>query len=203
MTGPGLRLRRWAPFALTFATAAAVTGAALAGVGSRAQANDPNDTRGVLDVRRVWFDPEAAPPRWTVVTFAPWTPEQVRDRGVVFVFLDTMGSARSDYYAMVASTGHKLVGSLWQDPKRGPDVKIAGLDVRREGDLAVAVPIPLGRLDVGVFRTSYDWWVITTFTGRVCRATCVDRVPDDGAIEQPIGTTTPTATATPTGSPTP
>src|SRR5439155_4883430 len=98
--------RRIAPFVLAIATAAGITGVALAGLGGpRAQALDPNDTKGVLDVHRVWFDPEAAPPRWTVVTFVPWTLEQVRDRGFVFVFLDTMGSARSDYYAMVASIG--------------------------------------------------------------------------------------------------
>ncbi|MGZ5306206.1 MAG: hypothetical protein ACXWEG_05690, partial [Actinomycetota bacterium] len=60
-----------------------------------------------------------------------------------------------------------------------------------------------GPLEIGEVRTVYRWSVVTTFTGRVCRATCVDRVPDEGTFEQPIGTPTPTPTATPTGSPTP
>ena len=206
MSRTGLFVRRMVPFALTLATAGGITAAALAGIGgARAQVVDPNDTKGVLDMRRVWFEPEAGPPRWTVVTFAPWTPEQTRDRGFVFVYLDTVGNDRADYYAMIVSSGHRLLGSLWHDPKRGPDVKITGLDVRRDSDLTVAVRIPLGCLEIGTFRTSYGWFVVSTFTGRVCRATCVDRVPEDGFFEQPIGTPTPTPTptTTPTTSPTP
>ena len=59
-------------------------------------------------------------------------------------------------------------------------------------------------LDIGEFRTAYRWTVVTTFTGRVCRATCIDRVPDEGAFEHPLGSPTPTATptATPTVTPT-
>ena len=72
----------------------------------------------------------------------------------------------------------------------------SGLDVQRDTDLNVAVRIPLGLLDIGEFRTAYRWTVVTTFTGRVCRATCVDRVPDEGAFEHPIGSPTPTATPT-------
>ena len=202
MTRAGSRSRRMVPFAMALGAVAVITGVALAGIGgSRAQVVDANDTRGVLDIRRVWFDPEAGPPRWTIVTFAPWTPEQIRDRGYVFVFLDTVGSDRADYYAMIVSTGHRLVGSLWRDRKRGPDAKVTGLDVRRDSDLSVGVRIPLGRLEIGAFRTSYRWSVVSTFTGRVCRATCVDRVPDEGVVEQPLGAPTPTPTLTVTPTP--
>jgi hypothetical protein len=210
MTRVGLFTRRLLPFAVAFLTAAGVTAAALAGgPSSRAQVQDPNDTRGLLDVRRVWFEPEADPTRWTIVTFSPWTPELTRDRGFVFVFLDTMGDQRFDYYAVIVSNGRHLSGSLWRDPKRGPDVRLLGLDVRRDSDTNVAVRIPLDTLEIGGVRTVYRWSVVTTFTGRVCRATCIDRIPDDGTFEQPIGTptttptTTPTITPTPTGSPTP
>lgn len=204
MTRASLFTRRLLPFAVALLTVAGVTAAAFAGgPPSRAQVEDPNDTRGLLDVRRVWFEPEAGPPRWTIVTFSPWTAELTRDRGSAIVFLDTTGNPRFDYYAMILSNGRHLSGSLWRDPKRGPDVRLLGLDVRRDSDLNVAVWIPLGQLEIGAFRTAYRWSVVTTFTGRVCRATCVDRVPDDGTFEQPIGTPTPTPTTTPTDSPTP
>jgi hypothetical protein len=195
-------VRRVLPFALALATAGGITAAGLAGAASRAQVMDPNDTDGVLDVRRIWFEPEVHPPRWTIVTFAPWMPEQARDQGFVFVYLDTVGSPRPDYYALIRSTGHRISGSLWRDATRGPDVRITGLDVRRDSDLTVAVRIPLGGLDVGTFRTTYGWSVVSTFAGRVCRATCIDRVPDVGVFEQPIGTSTPTTTPTPTPTPT-
>jgi hypothetical protein len=157
----------------------------------------------MLDVRRVWFEPDAGPPRWTVVTFSPWTEELTRDRGYVFVYLDTMGDERFDLYALILSNGRRLSGSLWRDPKNGSDVRISALDVKHDSDLTVAVRIPLVLLDIGEFRTAYRWIVVTTFTGRVCRATCVDRVPDEGAFEHPIGSPTPTTTptVTPTVSP--
>jgi hypothetical protein len=78
-----------------------------------------------------------------------------------------------------------------------------GLVVRHDSDTEVSVRIPLGQLDVGAFRTVYRWSVITTFAGRNCRATCIDRVPDEGTFEQPIGSLTPTPTTSPTATPTP
>ncbi len=204
MIRPGQLTRRLMPFALAIITVAGVTAAALAGgSSSRAQVQDPNDTRGLLDVRRVWFEPEAASPRWTIVTYLPWTAELTRDRGSVFVFLDTMGDTRFDYYAMILSNGRHLSGSLWRDPKRGPDERLLRLDVRRGSDTNVAVRIPLDALQIGGVRTLYRWSVVTMFTGRVCRATCVDRVPDEGTFEQPIGTPTATPTPSPTPTPTP
>ncbi len=204
MTREWLFARRLLPFAVAFLTVAGVTAAALAaGPSSRAQVQDPNDTRGLLDVRRVWFEPEIHPPRWTVVTYSPFTAEQTRDRGYVFVYLDTIGDDRFDYYAMILSDGRHLSGSLWRVAKRGSDVRLMGLDVRHDSDTNVAVRIPFGQLQTGAFRTVYRWSVVTTFAGRVCRATCIDRVPDEGTFEQPIGTPTPTPTPTPTTTPTP
>ena len=143
VTRAGSIARRLLPFALAFLTVAGVTAAAFAGGGAtRAQVEDPNDTRGLLDVRRVWFEPEAAPPRWTVVTFSPWTEELTRDRGYVFVYLDTMGDERFDFYALIRSNGRRLSGSLWRDPKKGSDVRISALDVKRDSDLNVAAADP-------------------------------------------------------------
>jgi hypothetical protein len=195
----GLPRGRVLPFLLAAATVVAVTAVALAGAaGTRAQVDDPNDVQGSLDVRRVWFDPEADPPRWTVVTFPDWEPAHIHNRGFVFVFLDTAGDVRDDYYVMVRSDGRELSASLWRDPKRGDDVRRGALGVTRDSFSSLAVQVPIGSL-LGPVRTSYSWRVVTTFTGRVCRATCIDRVPDTGAFEQPSGT--PTPTVTPTASP--
>jgi hypothetical protein len=204
VTRTDLLIRRALPFAVALLTVIGMTVVAVAGgSASRAQVQDSNDTRGTLDTRRVWFEPEAGPPRWTIVTYAPFTEELMRDRGYVFIFLDTTGDERFEYYALIASNGRRFTGSLWRDPRRGADVRLMGLDVRRDTDTNVAVRIPLGPLEIGGFRTVYRWSVVTTFAGPVCRATCIDRVPDQGTFEQPVGLPTPTPTVTPTGTPTP
>jgi hypothetical protein len=203
MTRASLFFRRVLPFAVALLTVAGVTAVALAGGPSTgAQVQDPNDTRGLLDVRLVGFEPGIHPPRWTIVTFAPFSAEATRDRGFVFVYLDTLGDQRFDFYALIVSNGRHLAGSLWRDPKRGPGVRLMGLDVRRDSDADASVRIPLGRLDIGEFRTVYRWSVVTTFAGHTCRSTCVDRVPDEGTFEQPIGSSTPTPSPTPTTTPT-
>ena len=134
-----------------------------------------------------------------MLTFADWEPAQIPDRGFVFVFLDTAGDAKDDYYVLISSNGRRLVGSLWRDPKHGADVRMRALAVTRDSTSSVAVKVPVGAL-LGPFRTSYGWRVVTTFTGPVCRATCVDQIPDDGAFQQPVGTPTPTDTPTPSPS---
>jgi hypothetical protein len=196
--------RRMVPFAVALLTVAAVTAVALArGPSIGVPVQDPNDTKGLLDVRQVTFEPGIHPPRWTIATFAPFTEDATRDRGFVFVYLDTIGDERFDYYALILSNGRHLAGSLWRHPKRGSDVRLMGLDVRRDSDTDASIRIPLGALKIGEFRTIYRWSVVTTFAGRVCRRTCIDRVPDEGTFEQPIGSPTPTPTTTPTVTPTP
>jgi hypothetical protein len=171
----------------------------------RALVEDPNDVRGVMDVRRVWLDPAAEPPEWTVVTLTRWTLPQIRDHGFVFVYLDTKGGPAADYYAMVRSIGRRLVSELFRVRSQGFAVPVRPLEARHPSPLRLNVGIPVGSLSFGGLRTSYRWWVATTFTGRVCRATCVDHVPDEGGVEQPLGSPSPTVTPTPTAtsSPTP
>ena len=192
------------------AVALAVAVALAAGAGTpppRALVEDPNDVRGVMDVRRVWLDPAAGPPEWTVVTFAGWTLPQIRDHGFVFVYLDTKGGPGADYYATIRSIGRRLVSELFRVRSQGFAVPVRPLEAKHPSPLRLNVGIPVGSLSIGGLRTTYRWWVATTFTGRVCRATCVDHVPDDGSVEQLLGspspTVTPTATATATSSPTP
>lgn len=203
----GLLARRVAPFVLVAIVVAGVTVAAMAAgpipAGSRGQIDDPNDARGPLDMRRVWFDdPVDAPPNWTIVTYGAWHPKQLLDSGFVFVYLDTTGTDRAEYYVLIRSVGRALAGSLWRDPVRGGDIKLLPIDVTRASNASLAVEIPVGQLEVGPFRTFYGWYAVTTFTGRVCRATCIDRAPDTGAFEQPIGAPSPTGTGTPTVTPT-
>ena len=200
MTRWNVHRRRLLPFGVAMGVAVGVAVAAFAGSHlGRAQLDDPNDVRGPLDVRRVWFDPEAGPPQWTIVKFSPWTPGSTLDRGSAFIFLDTKKGAHPDYYVLIRSNGHTLLGSLWRDLGKVGDVRLGSISIgSASNDLSVDVQIPLGQLEFGALRTSYRWSVVTMFTGRVCRATCIDLIPDHGAIEQPIGTPTPTPTMSPT-----
>lgn len=204
MSGSRPPVSRLAPIVVATVTAIGLTVAAIAvASGARVQVDDSNDTRGLLDVRRVWFDPSATPPQWTVVTFSRWIPAHTEDRAFAFVYLDTKTSASPDYYVLIRSTGHTLEGSLWRDLDKAADVRLGAVAVSSgSGDAGVTVEVSFARLRFGALRTSYRWWVVTTFTGRVCRITCIDRVPDHGVIEQPLGTPTPTVSPTPTTTPT-
>ncbi len=202
------RPRGLVPVAASALTIALVS-AALARV--PVELEDPNDTRGPMDVLTVTFD-AADRPTWTVALEQPWRDRATWDRAYVFVYLDVIGDPRGDLYAIVRSTGSEITGSLWRDPKHGNDIRVRPLEVLWRSPKEIALTIPLGAMDVGAFRSIYRWWVVTTFTGKVCRRTCIDRAPDEGAIEQPLpgvsptptptGTPTTTPTTTPTGTPT-
>ncbi len=198
---------RWlVPAGVAAAVVAGIFAAGFAFAG-RVPVGDANDVAGGLDVRAVAFEPDTGPPRWEVITFSAWTSDEMWDRGFVLVYLDTRGNSRPDYYALIRSAGQDLEGSLWRDPRGGADRRLRLLDVSRGSDRRVDVRIPLRRLRIGSSRTSYGWSVVTLYTGGACRSTCIDHVPDQGAIEQPLGTPTPTPTPTttpsPSGSPSP
>ena len=198
-----LRRQRLLPFGAALVTVLTVAAVALAsGSRPRVQVDDPNDTKGTMDIRSVLFDPEAGPPRWNVLTFADWRPKDIQDRGFVFLYLDAAGDERAEHYVMIRSQGRELSGSLWLDRRNAPDRRLRALEVTRDSRSSVAVQVPVGSI-LGGSRTSYRWWVVTTFTGRVCPATCVDRLPDTGAVEEPPSspTTTPTGSPTPTTTP--
>ncbi len=205
MTRGRIALLRVGPIALTIAVGTALLMATLAIASAPAvQVNDGRDVRGRLDVERVSLDPGTDTPEWTIHTFASLRPSQLWDRGFVVVFLDTMGTPRSDYYALIRSSGSSLDGSLWRDRRTGRDWKLGSLAVTRGSGDQVAVRIPLGRIQVGASRPSFGWWVVTMYTGDTCRRTCIDHVPDQGAISQDLATPSPTGTptASPTASPT-
>ena len=181
---------------------AAVAIAAIAAPSYHNDARDPNDTRGLLDVRRVRLDHEGRT-EVTVLTFAEWTAASIWDRGNAYVFLDTEGGENPEYFALVRSTGSDLQASLWRDRREHRDVFLRNLRVRRKSRDGVSIEIPIKTLEFGRFRESYFWWATTSFAAEVCRRTCIDRAPDGGSVEQwrpgmspsPTNTTTPSPSA--------
>lgn len=155
--------------------------------------SDPNDTKGLFDVRTVKFDP-TKPPEWTVITFNPWTVNGVWDRGYVIVYLDTMGGEDPDYYGLIRSDGDEMRADLYRDLNT-TDHRIRKLKVWRNGGHQVSVRIPLGFVKIGIHRTFYRWSVLSQFTSSKCHVPCLDFVPDTGMIDQTLG---PTPGPTPT-----
>lgn len=172
---------------------------------------DPNDTRGVLDIKRVKMVPKGRP-KWKVTTFGRWNAEQIWDRGFSFVFVDTFGNRRSDYYVIVRSNGNRLKGALYRDKARGRDRRMRWVRVRHPKPRVVNIFIPFSKLrrrDSGIFR----WYAQTMLSGKHCRQFCIDRAPNDGTITEPgprptpsVSTPAPTLpppTPAPTGTPGP
>jgi hypothetical protein len=188
------------PF-LAAALAVLVAIAAIAAPRVHTDTNDPNDTKGVLDVRRVRLA-HGKGTEVTVLTFAKWAPPAIWDRGNAFVFLDTQGGPEAEYFILVRSTGGKLHASLWRERPTRRDVFLKNVRVRRKTPDGLSVRIPINAMEFGGFRDSYTWWTVTSFTGEICRRTCIDRAPDDGALEpwRPGHSPTPT-TSTPTDPP--
>jgi hypothetical protein len=156
---------------------------------------DENDTHGFLDVKQVDSFLESAEPVWRVVTISRWSVFKMWDRGFVVVYLDTFGANVADYYAVIRSVGARLQGALFRNAH-----KVAGLEVWRKSRRSVSIRIPLEKLTLGEERRFFRWRVVT-LTDR-CRRTCFDRIPDDGAMVEPLGspaawskTTTPNGLA--------
>lgn len=162
---------------------------------------DPNDTKGVLDVQRVRLDHEGGT-EITVITFAEWTPASIWDRGNAYVFLDTEADEAPEYFVLVRSTGPDLQASLWRERRDRRDVYLRNVKVRRKSPDGVSVAVPIKSLEFGPARESYFWWATTSFTGNLCRRTCLDRAPDQGSVEQwrPGMSPSPTSAASVSGS---
>jgi hypothetical protein len=154
---------------------------------------DRNDTRGPLDVKKVDVVRRRTP-RFEIITWRGWTARQIWDHGFGLVRLDTFGSSRFDYYALVRSTGSRLRGDLFRDRARGSDRHLFALRTSKASRRSFRVRIPLGRLRMPTSRAVYRWEVQTLFVGNRCRRTCFDFVPDQGSIRErnPFVTTTTT-----------
>ncbi|HEY7873871.1 MAG TPA: hypothetical protein VIG64_01995 [Actinomycetota bacterium] len=156
-----------------------------------AQANhqspeDGNDTRGVLDVRRVDVKGTRSKPKWRVATSARWDARTIWDKGYALVYFDVLGNEHFDHYALVGSNGFGLEGSLWRDRRQKPDARIGALHVARSDRRSFTVRVPLRRLDIPRARLTYRWYVQTILVNGRCPRSCLDRVPNDGAVTEPV-----------------
>jgi hypothetical protein len=146
--------------------------------------DDPNDTRGVLDVRTARFEwAEGSAPRWTVVTFSTWTEAFLWDRGYLFIELDTHAGPEADEYVLIRSDGRRMVGALFRVGSVR-DQLIRAVPVRRANRISVEAAIPWKHLSIGPSRDTIGWWVRTSSSGDLCVKPCLDRAPDDGAFDE-------------------
>lgn len=140
---------------------------------------DENDTHGFLDVKEIDSILVSDEPVWRVVTLARWSTFEMWDQGFVLVYLDTFGAELPDYYALIRSVGTRLRATLYRNGH-----KLFALRVWRGSRRSVSIRIPLEKLVVGAARRFYRWRVVT-LTDR-CRHTCFDRIPNEGALVQPL-----------------
>jgi hypothetical protein len=161
--------------------------------------SDPNDTKGLLDVRQIHVSPKN-PPRFTFLTFRRWSAERIWDSGYLQVHIDSIGDEHFDYFGFVRSDGVKLQGRLYRDRKRKPDYQVGWLKVTRRDQRHITLRIPLEDVKLPEGRPYYRWYATTTFSSDFCRATCIDRVPDTGAVTEETITGSPSPSVTPSPS---
>jgi hypothetical protein len=163
--------------------------------------HDPKDAHGVLDLRRIEVYGKKRP-IYKVFTWRSWKAEQIWDRGYGFVYFDTYGSRRADFYALIRANGNALEASLWQDRTKRSDRYLSALDVWRPNPRSLAVRVPVRKLRFSDTRVTYRWYVKTVIAGPKCPRQCFDRAPDTGTIEAPIPGR-PLPVPSPSASPTP
>jgi hypothetical protein len=192
-----LRGRAPGVFAMVVVTVVAL---ALPAMAHHTDQVDPDDTDGKLDLEQVAFDHEGAP-SWRMSTFSSsWTVRSIWDRGTFIVQLDTKGDAAADFIAVVRSDGRRLVAALYRLRRDGREIELTALRTDKDGSKAVTLTVPLREVSIGQNRISYSWSVLSSFTGGNCARTCLDAVPDEGMIEQPLPGVTPSPTPSPTPS---
>jgi hypothetical protein len=164
---------------------------------------DANDTNGDLDLRAIALDHYPRPLRWTFRTFAGWTVSDMWDHGYLVVELDTRGDKSIDERIVVRSDGRMLVAKLFT-VRGGSERPIADLRATKDGRSAATVEVALRRLGVAQSRDAFHWYALSLFSGAGCKRVCIDRVPDDGRLEQLLPGASPTPEPTgPTGTPEP
>ena len=163
----------------------------LAAGASHLDLNDANDASGPLDVQEVgvWGN---SPPRWRIFTYNGWSSAQLWDQGYITIYFDTYGplqgkGSRYDYYALLSSNGRRMQGLLFRDFKSRSDVRIGTLRTRKPGRRTVTVRVPVkSKMEIGGARAVYEWYVKTISNGTGCGHVCMDRVPDDGGVAEPL-----------------
>jgi hypothetical protein len=149
----------------------------------RAQVADKNDTPGLLDIRRITSYGKRRP-RVKVTTYKGWTAARMWDHGDVLVYLDTFSNKRFDYYVLVRSDGHKMMGKLYRDRKVKKDYIVGRTDAWKTEKRSVTVRIPLRKTNWPKSRAFYRWYALSMFTGPKCRRVCFDRAPQQKAVKE-------------------
>lgn len=160
---------------------------------SQHDVTDPNDTKGLLDVRRVHVNPNK-PPRFSFVTFRRWTIPEIWDAGFGVIHFDSRGDKHYDFYALVRSDGQRLQGRLFRDRRKQSDYRVGVLKVTRRNERQMKVRVPLKDLKIPSRRTFYRWYAETLFSSTRCPDSCIDRVPNDGAVVEDLVKPTPSPT---------
>ncbi|HEV8682508.1 MAG TPA: hypothetical protein VGS09_07020 [Actinomycetota bacterium] len=149
---------------------------------------DPNDTTGRMDVRRIGTTFGATSSSWTFFTYGQSSRKELWDRAFGVVSLDTSGDASAEYRIVirVRSDGRSMAAFL----RRLSDGKQWGLDAWRPGWRSMAVRLPMSRLSFASGRTHYRWWGQTLFSHSWCKkAVCFDFTPGSaptGTLIQPV-----------------
>jgi hypothetical protein len=181
-------------------TAALVGSALFAAFANHLPTNDPDDTRGPFDVRRVEVLGQTQP-RWKVITWPRWGTAEIWDTAYATVFIDSFGPPRADFYILVGSSGDGMYAHLYRDRATKRDIFKGALEsVGRSDRRSFYVRVKLSRVGLGDQRTYFRWRVSTSFTGDECRRVCFDAVPDDGFVLEPLPVETPSPTPTPSPS---
>ena len=184
---------------------AALVGLAVAlpllAVASHVDVRDADDTRGLLDVKRVAVTGTRRP-TWQVITFSDWTVARLWDKGYFLVRLDTFGSPRYDYYALVRSDGREMKGTLVRDRQGERDVNVTRLTAWHPTRTSIKVRVPLSRMRIGERRLQYFWQIQTLFSNKTCTQICIDDAPNDRGVAEPIPGRTPDPVPNPTITPT-
>jgi hypothetical protein len=163
---------------------------------------DGNDVDGRLDVRAVRFDHNPAP-SWTFVTFGSWTLEEIWDRGQFVVRLDTRADEDNDLLIVVRSDGRQMLANLFRIRADGREIDLGKVQVDKISRRGLEVTVALRKLGVGRGRTSYTWTALALLTSASCRTVCIDRIPDEGRVEQLLPGVSPSPSPTPTETPSP
>ena len=164
--------------------------------------SDPNDTSGRLDVRSVAFAHDSGPPTWRFLTFSNWSIHEIWDAGYFIVELDTRGGPEIDHLLVARSDGSRLLATLYRIRNDGKQVAMGSIATSKTGSRRASVSVALHKLTIGQLRTSYFWAALTSLSGSACSRPCIDRIPDEGMVEQPLPGVTPSPTPTPSPSPT-
>jgi Ca2+-binding RTX toxin-like protein len=143
---------------------------------------DPNDTRGLMDLKKVRSRAGATTPNWEVVS-ARWTKRQVWDKGYWILYADTKGNTKPDYFVLAYSNGNKLRGGLYRQMPGG-EVRIGAASVDKSGPRELTVRLPLAK--VQRTRPYFRWSIQTLFTGSKCHKVCFDHSPGGPGLPQAV-----------------